>query len=97
MSNVIPTTDSPTAKDADSVLDRITKRGGKVMVEVSRGMEARIKPEEIEGKRHKGKLFIVDSEPRVLCGAEVVALNNSDGSRFSAAYDLSMLEITDAH
>ena len=64
---------------------------GNVIVKVGDGMEVRINPEEIEGKRHEGELFIVAGEPRVLCGTEVVALNNSDGSRFSAAYDLSML------
>ena len=42
-----------------------------------------------------GNEFLIASEPRELCGTEVVALNNLDGSRFSAGYDLSMLEITD--
>ena len=68
---------------------------GSVTVLVKTGMKARIKESEIEGKIHKGKVFEVASEPRDLCGTEVVALNNMDGSRFSAAYDLSMLEITD--
>jgi hypothetical protein len=68
---------------------------GSVQVKVEKGMKARINPEELEGKKHKGKEFIVDSLPRDLCGTEVVALNNMDGTRFSASYDLSMLEITD--
>ena len=68
---------------------------GSVKVKVKVGMTAQINPKEIEGKIHKGKLFIIDSEPRILCGTEVVALKNLDGTRFSAGYDLSMLEITD--
>lgn len=68
---------------------------GSVQVKVEKGMKARINPEELEGKKHKGREFIVDSLPRDLCGTEVVALNNLDGTRFSASYDLSMLEITD--
>lgn len=68
---------------------------GSVQVKVKAGMKARINPEEIAGKIHEGKIFIVDSGPRDLCGTEVVALNNADGSRFSAGYDLSMLQITD--
>ena len=68
---------------------------GAVQVRVEMGMKARINPNELEGKMHKGKEFVVASEPRDLCGAEVVALNNIDGTRFSAGYDLSMLEITD--
>lgn len=64
-------------------------------VKVKLGMKARINPEEIEGRIYKDKEFIVSGLPRELCGTEVVALNNLDGSRFSAAYDLSMLEITD--
>jgi hypothetical protein len=68
---------------------------GSVQVKVEKGMKARINPEELEGKKHKGREFVVDSLPRDLCGTEVVALNNLDGTRFSASYDLSMLEITD--
>lgn len=68
---------------------------GSVQVKVEKGMKARINPNEIEGKMHRGKEFVIDSEPRNLCGTEVVALNNIDGSRFSAGYDLSMLQITD--
>ena len=72
------------------------KFSGSVQVKVEKGMKARINPAEFEGKVHKGKEFIIDSAPRDLCGTEVVALNNIDGSRFSAGYDLSMLQITDA-
>ena len=68
---------------------------GTVKVKVNKGMKARINPNEMEGKIHKGREFIIVGEPRELCGTEVVALNNLDGSRFSAGYDLSMLEITD--
>ena len=68
---------------------------GSVQVKVEKGMKARINPDELEGKLHKGKEFFIDSNPRDLCGTEVVALKNIDGSRFSAGYDLSMLEITD--
>jgi len=68
---------------------------GSVQVKVKAGMKARINPEEIVGKIHKGEIFTVDGEPRELCGTWVVALNNADGSRFSAGYDLSMLQITD--
>jgi len=68
---------------------------GTVVVKAKKGMKVRIKPSEIEGKTHKGKEFIIDGEPRLLCGTEVVPLNNLDGSRFSAAYDMSMLEVTD--
>jgi hypothetical protein len=68
---------------------------GSVVVKVKIGMEARIKPEEIEGKIHAGKTFIISGEPRDLCGTEVVALDNPDKSRFSAGYELAMLEITD--
>lgn len=71
------------------------KFSGNVKVKVEKGMKVRINPNEFEGKRHVGKEFIVDGEPRDLCGTEVVALNNIDGSRFSAAYDLSMLQVTD--
>lgn len=59
------------------------------------GMKAQIKPSSVEGKAHLGKEFTVASEPRVLCGMWVVALNNKDGSRFSSGYDIDMLEITD--
>ncbi|AMO55670.1 hypothetical protein GZ77_08930 [Endozoicomonas montiporae] len=69
---------------------------GSVQVKVMPGMKARINPEEIEGKKNKGKEFVIASEPRNLCGTIIVALDNLDGSRFSPAYDLSMLEITDA-
>ena len=69
---------------------------GYVQVKVKIGMKARINPKEFEGKIHKGKVFTVSGEPRDLCGSEVVALNNSDGTRFSAGYDLSMLQITDS-
>lgn len=68
---------------------------GTVSVKVEKGMKARINPNEFEGRLHKDKEFIIDSMPRDLCGTEVVALNNIDGSRFSAGYDLSMLQITD--
>jgi len=68
---------------------------GSVQVKVELGMKARINPAEIEGKIHKGKEFVIASKPRDLCGTEVVALDNPDGSKFSAGYDLSMLEITD--
>lgn len=44
---------------------------------------------------HKGKEFIVNSDVREVCGTAVVALNHVDGSRFSAAYDMGDLEITD--
>lgn len=68
---------------------------GSVQVKVEKGMKARINPNEIEGKIHAGKEFIIAGDPRMLCGTNVVALNNIDGSRFSAAYNLSMLQITD--
>ena len=68
---------------------------GTVKVKVAIGMLVRIKPEEIEGKIHKNKIFIIDSLPRDLCGTEVVALNNADSTRFSAGYNLSMLEVID--
>jgi len=68
---------------------------GSVRVSVRVGMKARINPECFEGRKHKGKEFVVSGEPRELCGTEVVALDNLDGSRFSPAYDLSMLQITD--
>lgn len=68
---------------------------GSVQVKVEKGMKAQINPEEIEGKIHKGKEFVIAGLPRDLCGTEVVALNNLDGSRFSAGYNLSMLVITD--
>ncbi|WP_152557023.1 hypothetical protein [Endozoicomonas montiporae] len=69
---------------------------GSVQVKVTTGMKVRINPEEVEGKKHKGKEFVIASLPWALCGTEVVELDNLDGSRFSPAYDLSMLEITDA-
>ena len=75
----------------------MTQFSGTVKVKVEVGMKARINPNEIVGRMYKGKEFVIDSVPRDLCGTEVVALNNLDGSRFSAAYDLSMLEITDAN
>lgn len=59
------------------------------------GMKAQIKTCYVEGKLHMGNEFTIASVPREICGTWVVALNNQDGSRFSAAYDLSMLEITD--
>jgi hypothetical protein len=70
--------------------------GGSVKVTVKKGMQVRINPECFEGKIHAGKLFTVSGEPRDLCGTEVVGLTNPDGSRFSPAYDLSMLQVTDA-
>jgi len=71
------------------------KFSGTVKVKIEQGMKVRVNPKEFEGKRHAGKEFIVAGEPRDLCGTEVVALNNIDGTRFSAAYDLSMLQVTD--
>ncbi len=68
---------------------------GTVMVKVAIGMKVRVNPSEIVGSLNIGKVFIIDSLPRVICGTEVVALNNSDGTRFSAAYQLSMLQITE--
>lgn len=68
---------------------------GSVKVKVAIGMKARINPDEIEGKIHAGKEFIIAGEPVDICGTECVALNNLDGTRFSANYDLSMLQITD--
>lgn len=70
---------------------------GTVKVKVEIGMKARINPEEFEGRIHKGKQFVIAGEPRDLCGTQVVALDNMDGSRFSAGYDMSMLEITDVN
>lgn len=70
--------------------------GGTVKVKVKKRMKAQIKLSEMEGRMHKGKVFVIASEPRDLCGTEVVALDNADGSRFSAGYDLSMLEIIEA-
>jgi hypothetical protein len=76
-------------------MNMANKFNGTVKVKVAVGMKARINPKMIEGRIHKGKEFVIASDPRILCGTEVVALNKSDGSRFSAGYDLSMLEITD--
>lgn len=75
----------------------MTSFQGTVRVRVTPGMHARIKPETVEGRLNAGKTFVVDGLPRDLCGTECVALNHLDGSRFSAAYDLSMLEITDTN
>ena len=69
---------------------------GSVKIKVKKGMMVRINPNEIEGKIHLGKLFIINSEVRTLCGTEVVSLLTSSGARFSAAYNLEMLEVTDA-
>lgn len=66
---------------------------GSVVVTVSPGMTVRISPEEIVGKIHKDKEFIIAGEVREICGTECVPLNNLDGTRFSAAYDLSMLQV----
>lgn len=66
---------------------------GSVEIKVKEGMKAQISTFYAEGRIHKGREFVIVSEPRDLCGTEVVALNNVDGSRFSPAYDLSMLEI----
>lgn len=74
----------------------MSKFTGSVQVKVKRGMKVRVNPDELVGRMHEGKIFTIDSEPRDLCGTEVVALNNADGSRFSAAYELSMLQVTDA-
>lgn len=71
------------------------KFGGSVMVKVAVGMKVRIKPSEVEGKMHKGKEFVIAGEPNQICGTECVPLNHLDGSRFSANYDLSMLQVTD--
>lgn len=68
---------------------------GSVKVKVESGMKVRVNPNELEGKINKVKEFVIDGLPRDLCGTEVVALNNIDGTCFSAAYDLSMLQITD--
>lgn len=69
---------------------------GTVQIKVRPGMKVRINPKEIEGKIYAGKEFIISGECRMLCGTEVVPLNNLDGSHFSAGYDLSMLQVTDA-
>ena len=55
-------------------------------------VRVKINPSEHEGMLHLGKVFIVVGEPRMVCGTKCVALDNLDGSRFSAAYDLSMLQ-----
>ena len=68
---------------------------GSVKVKVAVGMKARINPQEIEGKLHGGKEFVIAGEPNQICGTECVPLNNLDGTRFSANYNLSMLQITD--
>jgi hypothetical protein len=68
---------------------------GRITTTIKPGMKVQIQPDEFDGRIHKGKEFVVAGDPRGLCGTEVVALHNLDGSRFSAAYDLSMLEITD--
>jgi hypothetical protein len=60
-------------------------------------MSCRIKESEIQGRINKGREFIINGEARDLCGTEVVPLNNLDDTRFSANYDLSMLEITDTN
>ncbi len=60
------------------------------------GVKVQIDPTEYEGRIHKGKEFIIDGGQREICGIEVVTLNNTDGSRFSPAYDLSMLQVIDA-
>ena len=70
---------------------------GTVKVKIEPGMKARINPEEFEGRTHKGKEFVITGAPRDLCGTQVVPLDNLDGSRFSAGYDMSMLEITDVN
>lgn len=68
---------------------------GSVKVKVAVGMKARINPSEIEGRINAGKEFVIAGEPNMICGTECVPLNNLDGTRFSANYDLSMLQITD--
>jgi len=68
---------------------------GRVMAYLKKGMKVQIKHNLTEGKIHAGKEFVVDGDVRDICGTEVVALNNLDGSRFSSAYDISMIEITD--
>lgn len=68
---------------------------GRVTTTPRVGMKAQIKTCYVEGKLHMGNEFTIASAPRELCGTWVVALNNEDGSRFSAGYDLSMLEISD--
>ena len=62
-------------------------------VKVVKGMHVKIDPRELEGKLNKGKVFVVDSDPRKVGGTMIVALNNLDGTRFSPAYDLSMLHV----
>lgn len=68
---------------------------GTVRIAVKKGMLVRINPNGLVGLRNAGKEFVVDGSPRELCGTEVVALNNLDGTRFSDSYDLSMLQVTD--
>ena len=68
---------------------------GRITTTPRNGMEVQIKTNLVEGKLHLGKKFTIASEAREVCGTWVVALNNADGTRFSAAFDLSMLEITD--
>lgn len=68
---------------------------GSVKVKVAVGMKARINPLELEGQLHDGKEFVIAGDPNVICGIECVPLNHLDGTRFSANYDLSMLQITD--
>jgi len=70
------------------------KFNGSVQVKVKAGMKVQINPKEFEGKLHAGKQFVIAGEPNIICGAECVPLVNLDGSRFSANYDLSMLQVT---
>lgn len=56
------------------------------------GAKVRINQDEFDAVPYGGREFVVASEPRMFCGREVVALNNMDGTAFSTAYVLSMLQ-----
>lgn len=61
--------------------------------QITDGMTVQINPNEFEGRIHKGKTFMTVGEPRDLCGTEVIRLTNMDGSSFSPAYNVSMLQV----
>ncbi len=44
-----------------------------------------------EAKINPGKEYIIDGEQREMCGSQVIAISNLDGTRKSACFDADCL------
>lgn len=68
---------------------------GSVRVRVAPGMQVQINPGAREAQPYLHRIFIIASQPRLVGEKECVALRNLDGSAFSPAYDLALLQVVD--